>query len=294
MRGIIRPIALLIATLFALCFRPALAVQTSGGYVTTEPTDSDVANWTTGWGATGITGWDYVGNVNGPSGVYIGNGWVMTAGHVGPGDFTLAGIIYSYVGGSERSISNAKGTADLILFQIATAPALPPLTISSSSPSVASYFVSGSTVVMIGYGGGQGETWGANTVTAKNVSVTVSGYSYVTTDFKTAYGTTTYTNGLGDSRSITNNATLVGGDSGGGGFIYNSATARWQLAGINEAVDLTSSDSYLVQLSTYASQINGLTAVPEAGLAGLVGAAGLLLPILARLRRRRAQTPRER
>jgi hypothetical protein len=111
---------------------------------------------------------------------------------------------------------------------------------------------------MIGYGGGQGETWGLNTVTQKNLSVQLNGYSYTTTDFETAYGTTTYTQGP-FTASVTNDYDFILGDSGGAGFIYNGST--WQLAGINEAVD--EKNSFLVQLSAYSTQINAVTSVPE-------------------------------
>jgi len=57
---------------------------------TTAPTNSNIPGWTSGWGATGITGWDYVCQINGgASGVYLGYGWVLTAGHVGQGNITI-------------------------------------------------------------------------------------------------------------------------------------------------------------------------------------------------------------
>lgn len=40
-----------------------------------------------------------------------------------------------------------------------------------------------------------------------------------------------------DLNGITNEATISAGDSGGGAFIYNKATARWELVGINYSVD---------------------------------------------------------
>ncbi len=272
----------------ALGCSSALAVSTNGTYVTTEPTSTDVANWDTGWGASGITGWDYVGSVNGASGVYLGNGWVITAGHVGSGNFTLGGVTYSILAGSTVSI----GTADIVLFQITTVPTLPALTIRSTALSTASYSTTGSTVVLIGNGGGAGKSWGANLVTATNVSAAVSGYT--TTDFGTVYGSKTYSQGR-NSRTITNNAILVSGDSGGGAFVFNTVTSEWELAGINEAVGTASSGgttesySFMVQLSTYADQINSIVAVPEPSLMGVfVGVGGLLFPIFTRLRRRLA------
>jgi len=160
---------------------PAHAVDTTSGYNTTAPTNSDVANWnsSTAWGSSGITGWDYVGVVEAPggnaSGVFLGSNWVLTAAHVGSGDFLLDGTTYSVVAGSEEEITNSNGTADLTLFQISSAPDLPALTISTQAPSVATRYNPGSSMVMIGYGGGQGETWGLNSVTSQGFLVQPSG-----------------------------------------------------------------------------------------------------------------------
>jgi hypothetical protein len=135
------------------------------------------------------------------------------------------------------------------------------LALAFSDPTEFSQFQSGSSVAMIGYGGGQGETWGLNTVTTVNLGVRVNGYSYISDDFRTAFGTITYGSG-NDAASITNNSRLIVGDSGGGDFIYNSSLGSWELAGINEAVD-DSNNSYMVQISAYSSQIESITSVPE-------------------------------
>ena len=79
----------------------------------------------------------------------------------------------------------------------------------------------------------------------------------MTTDFETKFGTST--SGLS---SVTNNYALVLGDSGGGDFIFNSSTGSWQLAGLNEAVD-ANNDSLMIQLSTYAQQINATVPTPK-------------------------------
>lgn len=263
---------LLFLPIFFFLFRTqAVEVDTTlgtgaGSFNTTAPTSTDITNWNTGsWGANGVTGWNYVGSVNGASGVYLGNGWVLTAGHVGAGTFTLSGTSYSEVAGSAQGI----GTADLTLFRLTLAPNLPSLTIATSAPTALSPSKDGSSVVMIGYGGGTGETWGLNTVTRTNIPVTVQ--SYTTTDFETAYGITTAGN-----RSATNYAELILGDSGGGGFIYDSSSSAWTLAGINEAhvqslLYPNDYDSYMVQLSSYSSQINSIIAVPEPSEFALLG-----------------------
>jgi len=252
-------LSLLFLTWFLLV--PVRAIETSGGYVTTPPT---VSNWNSGWPTVGKTGWDYVGQINGgASAVYLGYGWVLTARHVGSGDFTLNGVTYPLVTGSEHYLTNSDGTADLTLFQISTSPALNPLTLSQAPPTAFFDTPPGSQDVMIGYGGGQGETWGTGSVSFIDQLQQPQGLPYISNDFLVLYGS--YTFSLG---SFNNTATLVGGDSGGGNFIYNTQTHDWELAGINEVVGTGTVEgqdfnySGMVQLSTYAAQINALVNPP--------------------------------
>ena len=251
---------------------PAWAVETlsSGNtiYQTTQPTSAQVPNWNTGWPTSGTTGWNYVGLVAGASGVYLGNGWVITAGHVGVGTLTLNGVIYQPIPSSAHNLtykdSDGTYTSDLTLFQISTSPTLSPLTISQSAPTPFAQGQAGSSVVLIGYGGSYpNENWGYDTIDFINQLITPSGNTYVSNDFITAYGT--YTSGTASS---TNNSNLVSGDSGGGDFIYNTVTKKWELAGINEVTgtgtfnNQTLTISGYVQLSSYASQINSLVNLP--------------------------------
>ena len=241
------------------------AVESAGYFNTNPPTNSDRANWTTGWDASDVTGWDYVGRVNGASGVYLGNDWVLTAGHVGAGAFALNGMTYPIVPNSATGIVKSGFNADLTLFRIASGPDLPSLEISSQGPIPFSSTQNGTSVMMIGYGGGQ-ESWGLNTVGITYLPLRLG--TYQTTDFETRYGTTT-----SGTSSITNNAWLISGDSGGGDFTYDSFSGKWMLAGINEAVD-SAGNSYMVQLSQYAPQIQsymGPMPVPEIPSITLLG-----------------------
>jgi hypothetical protein len=252
---------------------PLRAVYTIGapnnGYDTTQPTtNSNIPNWitignttATGWGGPGVTGWDYVGQIGPASGVYLGDGWVLTAGHVGMGNFTLDGTTYLPVVGSGVSISDAYGTADLTFFKIQTSPDLPDLIISDDLPVVFSPTETGSSVVMLGFGGGNGHlTWGLDTVTDKGYTFP-DGYNYVSQAFFTdnypiTYGTTT----------VDNQSTLVGGDSGGADFTFDDANQKWELAGINEVVAADGSFSGYVQLDDYLPQIEllpGIVIAPE-------------------------------
>jgi hypothetical protein len=74
--------------LVAVCLAgPAAAVEVGSTYQTAAPGNAQVANWNSGWAASGITGWNYVGEINGgASATYLGNGWVLTAGHARRGE----------------------------------------------------------------------------------------------------------------------------------------------------------------------------------------------------------------
>jgi hypothetical protein len=254
-------------------------------YNTTDTISNSVPGWSSGWGAGDMNdGWNYIGQVNRSSGVYLGNGWVLTAGHVGVGNFTLAGNTYDTTGfvytDFPTTINGSNYNADLSLFQISTLANngftlnLPILILASNSPTYFYNFtqsknLSQSQVVMIGYGGGQGESWGVNNTTAISQGVAVD--SYGTIDFLTLYGSETNVRSV----SITNTAVLVGGDSGGGDFM--SVGNQWQLAGINEAVD-TSNASYMVQLSAYSATIKSVMAsVPEPFDVTLITLGGFLI-----------------
>jgi hypothetical protein len=260
------------ASVLLLAGSAARAVEVTGNtFNTTAPTSADIPNWNTGWGNSTVNGWDYVGQVNGSSGIYLGNGWAMTVGHVGNGSLTLGKMTYPLAQGSLHVFANPDGSSiDLCLFKLTVSPNLPALNIAPADPTAFAQNQTGDSVAMIGYGGGKGETWGFNAVTEVNTMQQVSFYN--TNDFETDLGPVTGTS------STTNEDYLVSGDSGGGDFIFNPATQTWMLAGLNEAID-DKNNSYLVQLDTYVPQIDaitGLTSAPEPSPAGLLGF-GLLL-----------------
>jgi hypothetical protein len=213
-------------------------------YNNTDPNDSDI--------------WDYVGSDNGASAVYLGDGYVLSAGHVGAHNFILDGYTYNLIGSSQGF-----GTADLSLFKIDTTSTtghlltLPTLSLETTAPSV------GNSVVMIGYGNSQGETWATNTIYETGQNVQLTSPSFDSTDFFTVDNFSPD----GPNTTITHNGQLVPGDSGGGDFIYDASSGKWELAGINEVQLEDGSDhdkivgSGMVQISQYAGAINA--DVPE-------------------------------
>ncbi len=271
-----RPVILLALLAAACLFLPSSgqAVIVGTTYQTTEPTDSDVTHWQSGWGATGVTGWDYVGLAGDASGVYLGNGWVLTADHVDISNLTyvLGGVSYQIISSSISSLKNS--TADLSVFQITSSsglPSLPKLTISSFAP-----VVDQTEVVLVGFGntGTKVESWGMNVVTGANQTVAITNTTWVSTDFSTTLGSVNTGSG-----TYTNAASVVNGDSGGAAFYYNSFTHKWELMGIMEAVN--GDTSYMIQLSQYKSLITA--AVPEPSTWALA-AAGVAFMVLLRRR----------
>lgn len=240
-------------------------------------------------------GFSHVGRLRGSTGVYLGNGWVLTANHVGAGDFTLGGSTYNYDGVNSHQISSV----DLRVFKLSTAPLLAPLTIASTSPSL------GAEVVMIGAGrtpsastpttwhvdtdpvnwvwstssfldeditlngftaiDTKQERWGTNVVEAIAEDVTYSGYApadMIVTDFDETGGTSF------EAQAVLN-------DSGSGLFVDNGS--GWELAGTIVTVDIYNNQpsgvssalfgnlTYAVDLSQYVDEIESyyLAPVPE-------------------------------
>ena len=299
----------LFVALVALAF-PAVVSQAIVNIY--APTGNTSAPTGTG-GEPSDPGWDSTGTVKNSSAVYLGDGWVLTASHVGAGTYTSSnGTSYAWDGVTSHNIA---GT-DLTLFKLAETQDLPAATLAQSAPTV------GSEVVMIGNGrsptsdsstlyyvdtdtdpytwstspfAGWDQTargyltnstralrWGTNTIEAYGNDVGGIGY-YFYTDFDLTGGTTY-------------EAQAVAYDSGGPVFYYDGS--QWVLAGLMVTVAVYSGQpytsdgilsafggnlTYMVDISKYAEEINGLIPEPAryAVLAGL-----LAVLVIPRLRRR--------
>ena len=254
--------------------------------------------------------WDNVGSVNGGSGEYLGNGWVLTANHVGAGAITF-GIDTFTPDGQTVRLTNPSDSSptDILLFHLTLTPTLPSLVISSSTPATDSI------VDLVGFGRIRGSA-------QHNFSTvdygTKTGFDWSSSGAK-SYGTNRIMpGGVGDQNNLgfgtlqvfsldftqspifgqtAHEAQVATGDSGGGVFYYNptpplSAPARWELAGMIDALgsyvfplpaSVYGDESYIADLATYKSQINAVVATPEPGVMAL-----LSVGLLALGRRRRS------
>ncbi len=197
---------------------------------------------------------------------------MLTAAHVGAGSFALGNTTYLSTGTVFTNFTCNSIVADLTLFQINGTPSLTNLSLANPA--------SGSTVQMIGFGGGK--SWANNTIYAY-VNYTLSDTSYG------GPGVITLASGLGNS-----GGQGVVGDSGGGLFYQSSGT--WYLTGIFSGTgDFTSGSTNLgmgtaaVDLAVYVSQINddlnSVSAIPKPTVCAAFCGAGVFFAAIGRRRR---------
>jgi len=240
-------------------------------------------------------GWGNVGTeASGLAVIYLGNGWVLTANHVGAGDVVLAGQTYSEISGSEHQLVNSDSTpADLLMFQINGRPSLPFLPIASAPPTTTDIATEigdgvnrGAATSWMGINGflwGSGNTmrWGTAPVSQVGVSVPLNGV--VTESFATQFT---------DVGGTAFPAQAALGDSGGAAFVKVNGT--WMLSGVLFAIDefsgqpagtaLFGNHTYAADLSAYRSQIVHLVTPSVVAGCGLGPELGLLMPLLLWLR----------
>lgn len=203
--------------------------------------------WTGGAGAVLIATGDGTGNTTPPSGdpgfanvgvtstglsaVYVRNGWVLTANHVGDNPVTFGGVTYEPIPGSRIRFQNPDATlADLIAYKLQTRPPLPDLAIAGQAPSV------NELVTVIGNGRDRGAAtsfqgtdgwswlgsrslrWGTNRISEVD-QLELNTRSFLTVfDFVRRPSTGQH------------EADIVNGDSGGAAFVGSGTSA--ELAGI--------------------------------------------------------------
>ena len=300
--------ALVLSFALSLPAQAVVIATDDGSGNTTSPTDDP--------------GFDHVAIVNGASGIYIANQWVLTAYHVAssqPASVSFGGVSYTTEPNTWQRLTNngesgMSATTDIVMFRLASDLGLNDLEISSSVPG------SGSDLIMAGNGRNRvadeiywdsdwNETtssnatytgfkttsthtvrWGENDVAGTDQNVSI-GYG----DVKAFYTTFDKPGGYFGGGGFDDEAQAVVGDSGGAVFYKNGAT--WEISGMIDAVGtfsgqpsntavypngLSKNTTYAADLSFYRDQIVAIVAVPEPSVASLA-----LLSTLALLRRRR-------
>ncbi len=223
-----------------------------------KPTEDDF-----GWDNMGLRGFNTV--------TYIGDGWVLTAGHVGIGDvwFPTGNVVVKAVTSSMVTLENSPGVnADLEMWRLVSDPGRDPLTVATAPPPL------GAELVWMGAGRNRGNAtfwdppgppfydgwiwgtgefrWGTNRLESIDCCIAGSG---TTTQSLVAEFT------LDQDTDFEGIATP--GDSGGGVF-YKTA-GGWELVGIMHAVIthlgqpngivLEENETAAADLSHFASQI---------------------------------------
>jgi hypothetical protein len=249
-------------------------------------------------------GWDNVGSKSGLTAVYLGDGWVLTANHVGAGDTVFGATNYPWVPGSDVQLHNPDNSlADLRLFELYPPyPPLPSLAIRTTSPSTLT------SLVLIGNGRNRGA---ATTWNPPGPGPTFDGYLWgpgaakrwgtnlveISTYFETGFGTWVFGSVFTQSGGsyTTHEAQAATGDSGGAAFAWNGTS--YELAGTLIGIGtfqgqpaetaLYMNDTYAADLSIYRDEI--VATMPEPG--GGVAAGAALVAALPRARRRRVSAP---
>jgi hypothetical protein len=248
----------------------------------------------------GFFGWDYVGEVNNLTGTYLGNGWVLTANHVGAGNFTLGGVTYLWIPGTEVQLDNESPTlADVLLFQVTPEPPLPLLPLRSTKPPIGEF------AIVIGYGRDRGAptSWDPNgpfppppeeldgwewaqTRTKRWGTNEVEGFPVGLVNSTVALFT------VFDEGQVLPESQAVNGDSGGAIFTINPTAT--ELAGLIYHVgpalgqppetSLYTNLTFAARIDFYYDQIQEVIAMPEP-----TGGFGCGLSLLALLGQRRSR-----
>ncbi|MCX6972111.1 MAG: hypothetical protein NTV93_18445 [Verrucomicrobia bacterium] len=252
--------------------------------------------------------WNHVVQIRKPdgtspdaSGVYLGNGFILTANHVTGTRYFIQGTEYavdtSYNGTGSKRVTNSQGQGlDLKLVKIQSPPALGALQMMNSTQSALSSYS-----LYIGWGVGkgipqttdpanQGWTWGSEAGTAnkrwgRNFTL---GSNYNEVSNPNTYLETQFNRAVFASPAAYNNDvfSLTLGDSGGGLFEY--VDSQWMLAGIGTDVSTLWSSyydrnagvigdqpdsSYFVSMPAHSQDV--INAIPEPSVFALSLAAGL-------------------
>ena len=223
-----------------------------------------------------------MGSINGGGGEYLGNGWVLTAYHVGAGAINLDSGTFQMDGRTIRLTNPSDSSpTDILLYHLILTPNLAALPISTSTPGF------NSVLDMVGFGHIAGSAYNSGGYTGFYWGSSVKSYgtnkrlTSVGTQVDLGYGTVqVFQTDFAQSSQTLHEGQVTTGDSGGAVFFKRNST--WELAGM---IDALASDVYpqqasvygdrsnIADLATYSSQINTLVATTVGG-ANWNGASG--------------------
>ena len=218
--------------------------------------------------------WANVGSVNGGGGEYLGNGWVLTAYHVGAGAINLDSGTFQMDGRTIRLTNPIGGSpTDILLYHLILTPNLAALPISAITPGT------NSVLDMVGFGHIAGSAYNSGGYTGFYWGSSVKSYGTnkrltpVGTQDDLGYGTVqVFQTDFAVSPQTSHEGQVTTGDSGGAVFFKSGST--WQLAGMIDALasyvypqqaSVYDDRSNIADLATYRSQINTLVATTAGG-----------------------------
>lgn len=255
------------------------ALEQSSGFLLTSDSDANESSALFP-DLSGFGFWKHVGKVGMGSGIYLGDGYVLTSAHVGCYPFQIFdGSFYRPDYTSWRILELENGTkSDLAVFRVeipngfSTLAKLASIEIADESPRAED------TVLMMGTGLQQNPTPAAMSSNGKILAVlgynldhrraTRGGVNLVeevrdlpvtTGDRETYCFTTRFDRGIFEAQASD-------GDSGGATFAYDGDSRRWRLAGCIIAVSQKDgfvpfgSQTFLADLSRYRNQISTILA----------------------------------
>ena len=270
-------LCLTVVDLHAIVLPPS-TLQTSGHQ---QPESIHEAASGVGMGAdtgvqpTAFPFWDNIGTVGLGTGLYLGNGWVLTSTHVGCRPFVLSdGSNYRPVPGTWRVLKNADGSkSDLAVFQVqqgASDSALRKLfNISISTETVESQ----TPVLLVGTGYVEQKSTGDQNQNPARFGA----YQRSTREKRWALATTNEVSAPAGTRgglkthcfATTFRKQAFGGqaaegDSGGAAFVFDAESLQWKLAGCIFAVSQVNTfvpygaRTYVGDLAAYGPQLEEL------------------------------------